>query len=60
LVRQDQFSTANGNKAMFLALLTARVNFLWCFAQFPEMRDGTIFPLSEINGFKLFISTKSM
>jgi hypothetical protein len=60
MIRQDQVSTANGNKAMFLARLTARVSCLWCLAQFPEIREGMIFPLSEIKGFKFLISSKSM
>jgi len=29
-------------------------------AQFPEILEGTIFPLSEISGFKAFISSKAM
>jgi len=59
-IGQDQVSTANGNKAMLLALLTALVSCLWCLAQFPEILEGTILPLSEINGFKFLISSKSM
>jgi hypothetical protein len=35
-----------GNNAMFLALLMATVSLRWCLAQFPEIRLGTIFPLS--------------
>ena len=41
---------------MLRALLIARVNNLWHFAQFPEIREGTIFPLSEIKGFSALIS----
>jgi hypothetical protein len=41
---------------MFLAFLIARVKILWHLAQFPEIREGTILPLSEISGFNALIS----
>ena len=45
---QDQCWTENGSKAILRALLIARVNKRWHLAQFPEILEGTILPLSEI------------
>jgi hypothetical protein len=38
---------------MYLALFMAVVNNRWCLAQLPEMRRGSIFPLSEMYFFSL-------
>src|SRR3990172_1619025 len=35
--------------ARIRAFLISTVSFRWCFAQFPVMRRGTIFPRSETN-----------
>jgi hypothetical protein len=45
---------------MVLAFLIARVKILWHLAQFPDIREGTILPLSEISGFNAFTSKKSI
>jgi hypothetical protein len=55
-VNQFQCSTENGNNAIFLALLIAVFNCLWCVEQLPEILEGTILPLSEINGFNTLMS----
>jgi hypothetical protein len=46
-------------RPMFLALLTAVENFLWCFAQSPVFFLGLIFPKLEINRLSKSVSLKS-
>jgi hypothetical protein len=39
-------AVVKGKMAILRALLIATVTTLWCFAQFPEILRGTIFPRS--------------
>jgi hypothetical protein len=41
-----ELEAVNGISAMFRARLMAKQTRRWCFAQFPEIRLGTIFPRS--------------
>ena len=50
------YSAVYGIRATCLALLIATVSALWCFAQFPVILLGRIFPLSETYLFNLFTS----
>ena len=45
-VKKINYSATNGNSAIILARLIAVVSCLWCFAQLPLIRLGTILPLS--------------
>ncbi len=38
---------------MFLALLMATVISLWCFAQFPDILRGMIFPRSVMKNLRI-------
>jgi len=42
------YSEENGSSATVRALLIARVTCLWCLAQLPDIRLGTILPRSVI------------
>ncbi len=46
IVKGYRVAVVKGKMAMFRALLTATVICLWCFAQFPEILRGMIFPRS--------------